>query len=156
MEMRFLVNMPLTDDLKICSPEIVSLNTEDCFLIEGYAVTWDIDTANRRFNADSIKYNKCTPFFLEHNINMDIGVLTSLNIDDIGLYVKGYINAAYPGIDQIIRLFDNGYCLNLSIGGFIDDYYVEDGTMIVTNYKLIEVSLVSYPINKYAIITNLK
>lgn len=151
----FRVKMPLTADLTLRVEDTIGIDLAHCLRIEGYAVTWDVDTVNRIFTKDSIKCQKNTPLFLEHNINMDIGVLTDSVIDHIGLYVVGYIDTTYPGIDRIKNLFDKGHCLNLSIAGFINGYSIDDGIMIIDDYDLIEVSLVSHPINKYAVVTHL-
>lgn len=151
----FRVKMPLTDDLKVCADDTIGIDLSNCVRIEGYAVTWDVDNINRIFTHDAIKCKKNTPIFLQHDIDMNIGVLTDYVVDHIGLFVTGYIDKASPGIERILDLFNNGYCLNLSVAGFIDGYYIDEGTMVITDYNLIEVSLVTNPINKYAIITNL-
>lgn len=156
MRTLFPVQMPLTDDLYICKPDLIEIDLENSCIFEGYATTWDVDDYNHLFLPGTIIYRENTPLLLEHNIDMIIGVITEITEDHIGLYIKGYIDLS-QGVQPIIDLFHNGYCLNLSLAGSVEDCYHEPGEpRIIEAFSLIEVSIVSQPANKLAVITKIQ
>ena len=95
----------------------------------------------------------------QHNMNEPIGIYTEMREDDIGLYVKGRLLIdADPLAKRAHAHMKAGSLSGMSIGYMLDDYEYdkEKGVWILKAIDLWEVSLVTFPANDDARITDVK
>jgi uncharacterized protein len=87
---------------------------------------------------------------------MPIGVYTKLEEREGGLYVEGKLSDTQLGRDAATLLKD-GAIDSMSIGYIVKDAdYNEDGIRVIKDLDLFEVSLVNFPMNEKAVITQVK
>lgn len=95
----------------------------------------------------------------QHNMSEPIGIYTEMREDDVGLYVKGRL---LIDADQLAKRahahMKAGSLSGMSIGYMLDDYEYdkEKGVWILKAIDLWEVSLVTFPANDDARITDVK
>lgn len=95
----------------------------------------------------------------QHNMNEPIGVYTEMREDDTGLYLKGRLLIdADPLAKRAHAHMKAGSLSGLSIGYVLDDYeYDKDkGAFMLKEIDLWEVSLVTFPANDEARISDVK
>ena len=95
----------------------------------------------------------------QHNMSEPIGIYTEMREDDIGLYVKGRLLIdADPLAKRAHAHMKAGSLSGMSIGYILDDYEYdkEKGVWILKAIDLWEVSLVTFPANDDARITDVK
>lgn len=95
----------------------------------------------------------------QHNMSEPIGIYTEMREDDIGLYVKGRLLIdADPLAKRAHAHMKAGSLSGMSIGYMLDDYKYdkEKGVWILKAIDLWEVSLVTFPANDDARITDVK
>lgn len=95
----------------------------------------------------------------QHNMNEPIGIYTEMREDDVGLYVKGRLLIdADPLAKRAHAHMKAGSLSGMSIGYMLDDYEYdkEKGVWILKAIDLWEVSLVTFPANDDARITDVK
>lgn len=95
----------------------------------------------------------------QHNMSEPIGIYTEMREDDIGLYVKGRLLIdADPLAKRAHAHMKAGSLSGMSIGYMLDDYEYdkEKGVWILKAIDLWEVSLVTFPANDDARITDVK
>lgn len=95
----------------------------------------------------------------QHNMSEPIGVYTEMREDDTGLYVKGRLLIdADPLAKRAHGHMKAGSLSGLSIGYMLDDYEYdkEKGIWILKAIDLWEVSLVTFPANDEARISDVK
>jgi len=95
----------------------------------------------------------------QHNMSAPIGIYTEMREDDIGLYVKGRLLIdADPLAKRAHAHMKAGSLSGMSIGYMLDDYEYdkEKGVWILKAIDLWEVSLVTFPANDDARITDVK
>lgn len=87
---------------------------------------------------------------------MPIGVYTKIEEREGGLYVEGKLSDTQLGRDAAALLKD-GAIDSMSIGYSVTDAdYNEDGVRVIKDLELYEVSLVNFPMNEKAVITQVK
>lgn len=132
-----------------------SFDVNHQFVIWGYASVYGIaDRHNDIINKDSIlgQANEIK-FLWQHDLNKPIGIIESLFQDDYGLQIKGIINCATITGNEAVSLIKQGAINGLSIGFNIMEYYYDScGARVITKAELLEISLVTFPANKYAVI----
>lgn len=131
--------------------------------IEGYASTKDKDRGKDIVEPSAFKsaldlYMTNPIVLLQHNADKPIGTVTEASIDDKGLYIKANIT---ENEDNIFSKLKNGVIRAFSIGYRVKDFSdeeVKDEKWIVTSFEtvikdleLFEISLVSIPMNPYAL-----
>lgn len=144
--------------------EIKSDNDETIGLqIEGYASTRDKDRGKDIVEPNAFKsaldlYMTNPIVLLQHNADKPIGTVTEARIDDKGLYIKANITENEDNIfsklkNWVIRAFSIWY----RVKDFTDEE-VKDEKWLVTSFEtvikdleLFEISLVSIPMNPYAL-----
>ena len=92
----------------------------------------------------------------QHDSDDILGVWQKANEDMRGLYVEGIFAKTQLG-DEYYELSGMGAIDGLSIGYSVDEYEVnKEGNRILKKLTLWEVSLVTFPANQMATITNVK
>jgi HK97 family phage prohead protease len=87
---------------------------------------------------------------------MPIGVYTKMEEREGGLYVEGKLSDTQLGRDAATLLKD-GAIDSMSIGYMVKDSdYDKDGIRVIKDLDLYEVSLVNFPMNEKAVITQVK
>lgn len=87
---------------------------------------------------------------------MPIGRYTKMEERDGGLYVEGKISDTTAGRD-VMTLLKDGAIDSMSIGYIVKEAdYNDDGVRVIKDLDLFEVSLVNFPMNEAAVITQVK
>lgn len=91
---------------------------------------------------------KNIPFLFQHNNNNKIGKFELIAEDEIGLYVKGFVDTH----NILYEFIKNNKITGLSIGYIVKNHHFEKNKRIITEADLIEISLVLNPANKLSTI----
>lgn len=152
------------DNLKEKSFQIKAL-TDEMWQFEGYASTFgnvdrEGDIFDKKAFDETIKRQSTYPLLFNHEKNSVIGKL-ELEIDNKGLFAKGWLNLKDVKAQNIYDLMQMGALHSMSIGFSVKDYEARDitkpfGGWIIKKAELYEVSIVTIPANDKALITNLK
>ena len=141
---------------------------EEYYYIEGYASKFGevdayLDTIAPGAYTDTIaemnKTNRPLKMLYQHRSDMPIGVFTELKEDTYGLFVKGKMPKASKIVtDEIVPQIKCGSIDSMSIGYYAQEWEYDSETDIRTlkKIKLRETSLVTFPADEFAVITNLK
>lgn len=118
----------------------------------GYANVFNIkDYKNDIILPLSFSKNKnIIPILYEHNSNYIIGHTINIYENETGLYVDGILDINNKHLENLIF---SDIINGLSIGYEARNFYYENNNRIITNIKLLEVSLVKNPANKHSKIT---
>ena len=155
-----VVNLDLECDYK-------GLDTDDDGSFEGYASVFgnkDLgnDVIKKGAFADSIKYKKPKQIKLlyQHKTDEPIGVIDTLEEDSRGLKIKGRLAMGTQKGKEVFELMKMGALDSMSIGYRLspDDYKYNDKQKkrTITNLDLMEISMVTFPMNPKAKITKVK
>ncbi len=150
-------------------------------IVEGYASTWDLDSGgdeilpgafsksiNERFTKPMAVNGKSKIKVLwQHDQEILIGKLLEISETDKGLYVKLELfnDPSFPEAEKAYKLLKMGEIFCFSIGFKIKDFEymnVEDDddedfiVRLLKEVMLYEVSLVTFPMNEKAEVTNVK
>lgn len=128
---------------------------------EGYASTFDLD-----LGGDLITKGAFTKTLQEAGARVKvlwqhsdpIGRPIEMEEDDKGLFVKAKISKTRLG-DEALELMHDGVIDRMSIGYRIPEgksEYNSDGIRIIRELKLLEFSVVTFPMNEAAVITDVK
>ena len=136
---------------------------ENWIEIEWYASTKDKDRGKDVVEPTAFKsaiagYMENPIVLLQHNQDKPIGVVKEATIDDKGLYIKASITEDTDGVFSKLK---NGVMRAFSIGYRIKDYeiveekdsqgFTVDYHQTIKDLELYEISLVSIPMNPYAL-----
>lgn len=137
--------------------------------IEGYASTKDKDRWNdivepKAFEKALATYMTNPIVLLQHKHDKPIGVVTDAKIDNKGLYIKANITENTDNVmsairNGVLRTFSIGYGLkegDYEINEFIDENGNADYTATIKNLELYEISVVSVPMNAYALMKSIE
>lgn len=130
--------------------------------ISGYASTKDKDRGGdvvepKAFASALERYMTNPIVLLQHKADKPIWIVEEANIDDNGLFIKANIS---QNTDGVIDLIKNGVLRAFSIGYSVKDYDTDvreladgsyDMTNIIKDLELYEISVVSVPMNPYAL-----
>lgn len=131
--------------------------------IEGYASTKDKDRGKDIVEPTAFKnaldlYMTNPVVLLQHDTDKPIGLVTQATIDSKGLYVKAKITEDTDGVfsklkNKVLRAFSIGYRIkDYEINEVKDDQGDVTGwEQIIKDLELFEISLVSIPMNPYAL-----
>ena len=143
------------------SPEFIikksnGVNTK----IQGYASVFNVlDKHNDTIVKGAFKssYENQVKLLWQHDSTKPIGIITSMNEDDHGLKIEAEINNnTQNGLDAS-QLIKQRAVSGLSIGFNIKSYdYDEHGHRTITDLDLMEVSIVTFPANDSATISQIK
>lgn len=142
--------------------EIKKLTEEGQF--EGYGSVYGVtDTYGEvvvegAFDESLSKFDRAPPLMLwQHMSSEPIGIWLEMKSDKKGLYVKGQLLAGVRRADEALILLRAGAIKGLSIGYRLLDWEVPDkGPVRLLKIDLWEVSLVSFPANRKALISRVK
>lgn len=130
-------------------------------IFKGYASTYDLDRGGdiivKGAFDNSLATNSAQVKILwQHKQDQPIGKPMLMRTDEKGLYVEGRVSDTALGRDAK-TLMKDGVITSMSIG-FITKQsdYNSDGVRLIKELELIEFSLVTYPMNEKAIITQVK
>ena len=136
---------------------ICTKNTEQKnYVIEGYANVYDIiDEHNEIIKSeafDSLDDIQNIKFLWQHMPDKPIGKILNLSSDDKGLFMKAELDCSINQAIEAASMIKSGIIDGLSIGFEVLEHSYEDSIRIITKAKLWEVSIVTFPANKYSII----
>lgn len=95
-------------------------------------------------------------FLWQHNPAEPIGVIEEIDQDSYGLKVKAILNQEINKGRESLSLLKQKALKGLSIGFYISDFvYNDEGQRLIRKAELIEVSLVTFPANEMAGISNI-
>lgn len=135
--------------------------------IEGYASVFDVedsysDIIVRGAFEETIKAHKANgtmpKMFRGHNAENVIGVWTEMFEDAKGLKIKGVINLEVQLGKETYSLLKTGALDGLSIGFMSKQWTYDEARSVrtLTEIDLWEVSVVTFPANKKAVLTSIK
>lgn len=100
---------------------------------------------------------KMPAMLLQHNSHDLAGLWTIAREDDRGLYLEGEINLEVQKAKEHYALAKQGALKGLSIGfRTLKDEVLDNGVRLIHDVDLVEVSLVTFPANTAATITQVK
>ena len=104
-----------------------------------------------------VKKDTPLPILFNHNWDKVIGHFTELKEDHNGLYVKGVLISGVQQASEVIKLLQSGTLGSLSIGYMLEKFNDNaDGTYLLEEIGLLEVSIVVIPANELALIDKVK
>lgn len=137
--------------------------------IEGYASTKDKDRGHdivepKAFENALATYMTNPVVLLQHKHDKPIGVVTEASIDNKGLYIKANITEDTDGVmsaikNGVLRTFSIGYGLkegDYEVEETVDENGKYDYTTTIKNLELYEISVVSVPMNAYALMKSIE
>lgn len=149
-------------ETKDCRTE-VKMTSDEEGVIEGYAsvfgnVDQGGDIVQRGAFAESLRSGQKVRMLSQHDPDKVIGIWDELREDDRGLYVKGRLLRDIPRARDAAVLVKNGAMDGLSIGFSTkkSSRPSGEGRRVLEEISLWEVSLVTFPMNQQATITNYK
>ncbi len=94
----------------------------------------------------------------QHQVDQPIGCFTKIIEDSYGLFVEGKLLLDVQRGKEAYSLLKSGALKGLSIGYAVVDAHIDDEGLIriITEVDLFEVSLVTFPANEGANVTNVK
>ena len=133
-------------------------------VIEGYASVYgNIDSygdivEKGAFKSLFEKDNSVIPILWQHNTREPIGGASSFKEDESGLYMKANLVMEVQKAQEAKALAKAGVVTGLSIGYTVNEYTYnkEENVTHLTDLKLWEVSLVTFPANTEARVENVK
>lgn len=145
--------------------EVKQLGTEDrdFFRIEGYACVFgNVDKGSDVILPgafqDSISSGEMPRFLKQHELYSNpLGTIDSVSEDSRGLLFTGRIPRNTDDGRNMIPLIKMGALKGVSIGfAPIDTEFREDGVRVIKEIDLMEISLVTFPMNEEATVTGFK
>jgi HK97 family phage prohead protease len=131
-------------------------------VFEGYASVFNVtDEQNDLIKFGAFRKSILRPnrikLLWQHNTSEPIGVIEYLKEDSYGLYMKAKLLLDVPKAKEAYYLIKSGAISGLSIGYRIEDFnYDACGVRSIKRLTLLEVSIVTFPANKEANITEVK
>ncbi|KJV69369.1 HK97 family phage prohead protease [Candidatus Neoehrlichia procyonis] len=148
---------------KVCNLLLAKNNVEEYGVFSGYASVFNtIDCQNDIIKpgafSDTIKTGKKIMFLWQHNKNEPIGKIISMIEDTFGLYITVKLILEIKKAKEAYLMIKKGIINSLSIGYQVVNYYIDKNSdlRIIKKIDLWEISLVTFPSNIHAQITNIK
>lgn len=103
-------------------------------------------------------YGRDIKLLWQHDTKEPIGIFTKMVEDEVGLFVEGKLLLDVERAKEAYSLMEAGALDGLSIGFTIKDFEINEdtGTRMIFEADLWEVSLVTFPANSKARITNFR
>lgn len=112
---------------------------------------------NNGHNNENDENEKQIIILWQHSLEFPIGKTISIFKDDNGLFIKGKILTDITKGFETYRLIKEGVVNGLSIGFTpISSYYNHDNIKVFSEINICEISIVCFPANKDALITDIK
>ena len=128
-------------------------NINDIKYFAGYASVFNIiDYAGDMILPSAFVGNKIggVKLLWQHNHQNPIGIIDKAYEDEKGLYVEGRVFLNITLGREACILIENKVTDHLSIGYEVLDFYYNRDVRCITKLKLWEISIVTFPANKYA------
>jgi len=160
-------NLEIVNDILDLECDYKELDADDDGTFEGYASVFNNkdlgnDVIKQGAFSESIKGKKPRQIKLlyQHKTDEPIGVIDSLVEDTRGLKIKGRLAMGTQKGKEVFELMKMGALDSMSIGYRLspDDYKYSDKLKkrTITNLDLMEISMVTFPMNPKAKITKVK
>jgi len=134
--------------MKINFPMTITAADVESRTLTGRIVTWGEEgntSAGRTiFSENSIQFGKNVKLLLEHEMSKPIGKMLSAEVTDTGIEAKFKLANTTAGSDALVEAAE-GLRDGFSVGVKLNEWASENGAMVITSAKLIEVSLVTEP-----------
>jgi HK97 family phage prohead protease len=134
--------------MKINFPMTITAADVESRTLTGKIVTWGEEgntSAGRTvFAPNSIEFNKNIKLLLEHETTKPIGKMLAAEVTDTGIEAKFKVANTQSGSDSLVEAAE-GLRDGFSVGIKLNEWTNENGVMVITSSKLIEVSLVTEP-----------
>jgi HK97 family phage prohead protease len=134
--------------MKINFPMTITAADVESRTLTGKIVTWNEEgntSAGRTvFAENSIQFNKNVKLLLEHELTRPIGKMISAEVTDNGIEAKFKIAKTQAGSDALVEAAE-GLRDGFSVGVKLNEWANQEGAMVISSAKLIEVSLVTEP-----------
>jgi HK97 family phage prohead protease len=134
--------------MKINYPMTITAADVESRTLTGNIVTWNEEgntSAGRTvFAPNSIEMNKNVKLLLEHELTRPIGKMISAEVTDSGIEAKFKVANTGAGTDALVEAAE-GLRDGFSVGVKLNEWANQDGAMVISSAKLIEVSLVTEP-----------
>lgn len=141
--------------------ELKNLNEDGTF--SGYASTFGtvdlgLDVIEKGAFKKTLNERKNVRMLWQHDMDKPIGVYTLMQEDEKGLYVEGKLTKGVQLADEAYLLMKDGAIDSMSIGYNVvkDEMDQSTGIRKIKELKLWEVSLVTFPMNESATISEVK
>jgi HK97 family phage prohead protease len=92
----------------------------------------------------------------QHDTHYPIGVIEEIFEDDHGLFIKGQLLLEIPKAKEVYLLLKKQAIDGFSIGYKIKNNYFKDGKQYLTDIELLEVSVVTFPACREAVVEEVK
>jgi len=122
--------------------------------IKGFANTATIDRGKDlvlpdAFKSSIDKYMENPVMFYNHDWAVPVGTITDFKISDDGLFVEAEVASDFAEADKVWKLVDQGLVRSFSIGfrPVKSDYDPETDVTVIKDMELLEVSIVTIPMN---------
>lgn len=132
-----------------------TVEDEDRLYIHGVAASDAVDETGDRISPEALRkalkqYMKFPTIRYMHRPE-PVGRVTHALVDDGQLIIQGYI------VDpDVIWKIKTGVLTALSVGGWINNYHIENGVRVIDDLRLVEISVVDVPANPSAVIMEYK
>jgi HK97 family phage prohead protease len=134
--------------MKINYPMTITAADVETRTLTGTIVTWNEEgntSAGRTvFAPNSIEMGKNVKLLLEHELTRPIGKLVSAEVTDSGIEAKFKLANTQAATDSLVEAAE-GLRDGFSVGVKLNEWANQDGAMVISSAKLIEVSLVTEP-----------
>lgn len=134
--------------MKINYPMTITAADVESRTLTGNIVTWNEEgntSAGRTvFAPNSIEMSKNVKLLLEHELTRPIGKMISAEVTDSGIEAKFKVANTGAGTDALVEAAE-GLRDGFSVGVKLNEWANQDGAMVISSAKLIEVSLVTEP-----------
>lgn len=144
----------------VCSDFVVKSTKKENTVISGYASVFGvIDSQNDIIEKGAFKdtEGKNVKLLWQHDSTKPIGVINFLKEDEYGLIIEAEINNNTVAGFEASALVKQQAVGGLSIGFSIKSFdYNEEGSRVIQEVQLREISIVTFPSNQYAAIQHVK
>ena len=144
----------------ISSDFIVKSKRKDNTVISGYASVFGvIDTHNDLVEKGAFKNAESHKVKLlwQHDVTKPIGIISLLKEDEYGLLLEAEININTVAGAEAVELIKQKAVAGLSIGFSINSSdYNKEGSRVISDVELREISIVTFPANQHAEIQCIK
>ena len=155
----------MTSEKKFFDTEFEIHALGDDGTIEGYGSVFDVkdgyrDSMEKGCFRKSLRKRGASKvkMLYQHDSGDIIGKWTQMKEDDKGLYCKGQLLLKLQRAQEVYELLKESVLDGLSIGfrTVVDEWNTDTRIRIIKEVDLFEVSLVTFPANQEAVITNVK
>ncbi len=142
------------NEYKVNRKGIISKKASSKVYFNGYASIFNVPDLhndiiiNTAFDTMKNQQNDLEyKFLLQHDYQKPIGIVNKIDIDEIGLFVHGYIVDSNFDGSNAVSLIENNVLTQLSVGILIQESKIIREYRYLTKLILQEISLVTFPAN---------